>query len=257
MRMKDYPIKTEGRFRYYEEGEGETLLLLHGLFGALSNFHAVIDHFSPKMKVVLPLLPLYELPVEETGLIGMVDYVTKFIDHKGYNKVILLGNSLGGHIALLYTLQNLKKVNALVLTGSSGLFEKSLGDSYPKKGDYDYVQTKTEATFYDPKVATKALVDDVFDIVNDREKAIRILYLARSAMKHNLKEELGKLTLPCLLIWGAEDPITPPWAAEEFHKLLPESELHFIEKCGHAPMMERPKEFDSLLDTFLEQLLVL
>ncbi|MCP6756160.1 hypothetical protein NL533_31530, partial [Klebsiella pneumoniae] len=80
----------------------------------------------------------------------------------------------------MYTLQHPKKVKSIILTGSSGLFENSLGDSYPKKSDYDFVKQKTEYTFYDPAVATKELVDEVYEIVNNREKALRILYLAKS-----------------------------------------------------------------------------
>jgi pimeloyl-ACP methyl ester carboxylesterase len=56
------------------------------------------------------------------------------------------------------------------------------------------------------------------------------------------------------LIWGKNDTVTPPFVAEEFHKLIPNSQLHFIDKCGHAPMMEVPGEFNDLLFTFLQSL---
>lgn len=247
-------ITEENGFRYHETGNGDVLLLLHGLFGALSNFKEVIEHFSKKMRVCIPLLPLYSLSPEETTVEGLVNYTKQFIEHKKYQSVILLGNSLGGHIALMYTMLHPEKVKSIVLTGSSGLFENALGYSYPKKSDYDFVRQKTEYTFYDPTVATKELVDEVYDIVNSREKALRILYLAKSALRNNLKEHLFKIHVPVMLVWGTDDKITPPFVAEEFHQLLPKSELKFIGKCGHAAMMERATEFNLILEQFLDNL---
>jgi len=249
-----HTVREENGFKYVEEGEGEVLMLLHGLFGALSNFYDIIEHFRGSHKVVIPILPLYDLPLEETTVSGYVQYVERFVAYKGYGKVIVLGNSLGGHIALIYTLQNLEKVKGVVLTGSSGLFESAMGDSYPKRGDYDYIKRKAELTFYDPKHATKELVDELFDIVNDRNKVIRVLATAKSAIRQNLAEEVSKITAPTLLIWGKDDTITPPFVGEEFNKLIPNSKLIFIDKCGHAPMMEQPEEFNRYLDIFLKEL---
>ncbi|MEZ5014372.1 MAG: alpha/beta hydrolase [Chitinophagales bacterium] len=250
----DHKITEENGFKYVEEGEGEVLMLLHGLFGALSNFFDIIEHFKDTHKVVIPILPLYELPLEETTVGGYVDYVERFVAWKGYQNVTVLGNSLGGHIALIYALQNMDTVKAIVLTGSSGLFESAMGDSYPKRGDYDYIKKKAELTFYDPKFATKELIDELFDIVNDRNKVIRVLATAKSAIRQNLAEEVSKLTQPTLLIWGNNDTITPPFVGEEFHKLIPNSQLFFIDKCGHAPMMEQPEEFNRYLRDFLQKI---
>ncbi len=247
-------IKEEKGFRYLETGKGDVLLLLHGLFGALSNFKEVIDFFSKKMKVCIPLLPLYTLPAEQTTVEGLVNYIRDFINHKKYKSLILLGNSLGGHIALMYTMQHPKKVRSIVLTGSSGLFENSLGDSYPRKSDYAFVKQKTEYTFYDPAIATKELVDEVYEIVNNRDKALRILYLAKSALRNNLREHLQKINVPVMLIWGKDDRITPAFVAEEFNELLPRSELRLIDQCGHAAMMEKSDEFNLILERFLNTL---
>ncbi|MBX7107274.1 MAG: alpha/beta hydrolase [Chitinophagales bacterium] len=247
-------IKQDGKFRYIEEGEGEVLLLLHGLFGALSNFKGILDEFSKRYKVVIPLLPIYEMPVLESSVNGLVKYVRQFVDARGYDSMIVLGNSLGGHIAQLYALDQTKKVRALVLTGSSGLFEDSLGGGYPKRGDYEYIRDRTAYTFHDPKVATKELVDEVYEICNNRGKAIRVISVAKSAMRENLSRSLHKLTMPVLLIWGKQDRITPPFVGEEFHKLLVNSELVLVDDCGHAPMMEKPAEFNIILDEFLQKL---
>jgi 2-hydroxy-6-oxonona-2,4-dienedioate hydrolase len=248
------PIREEGDFRYVEEGDGDVIVALHGLFGALSNFRDLILHLKDRYRVAIPMLPLYTLPLDETNLAGYVDYVERFVAMKGYRNIIIMGNSLGGHIGLIYALRNLTNLRGLVLTGSSGLFESTMGDTFPKKGDYEFIKQKTALTFYDPACATKELVDEVFEIVNDRERALRIIYTAKSAIRNNLAEEIHKIQCPTLLIWGLQDTITPPFVGEEFRKLIPNSELVMVDKCGHAPMMERPADFNAALDQWLEKL---
>jgi 2-hydroxy-6-oxonona-2,4-dienedioate hydrolase len=249
-----YSIKEQGKFKYIEEGEGEPLMLLHGLFGALSNFRHLIEHFRHTHKVVVPMLPLFELDILHTSVGGLAKHVHKFMEARGYEKIHLLGNSLGGHVALVHVLKHPERIKSLILTGSSGLFENGMGDTYPRRGDYDYIKKKTEVTFYDPATATKELVDEVFEITRNRLKVIKIIALAKSAIRNNLGEELNNINQPTLLIWGNNDTITPPFVAREFQRLIPGSELHFIDKCGHAPMMEQPEEFNVILDKFLKKL---
>ena len=250
----EYEIIKDGKFDYLEVGEGETLMLCHGLFGALSNFSDLIEKFRHTHKVVVPILPLFDLDILHTSVSGLEKHIAAFIEHKNYTNIHLLGNSLGGHVALVYVLKHPERVKSLTLTGSSGLFENAMGDSYPKRGDYEYIKNKTAQTFYDPAVATPELVDEVFEITKNRIKVIKIIALAKSAIRHNLGEELNQIQQPTLLIWGKNDIVTPPFVAEEFKKLIPNSQLHFIDKCGHAPMMEVPIEFNSILEKFLGSL---
>ena len=250
----NYEVKQIEKFRFIEEGEGEPLILLHGLFGALSNFQDLIEYFKHSHKVVVPLLPLFDLDIFHTSVGGLEKHVHKFIETRNYDNIHLLGNSLGGHVALVHVLKHPERIKSLILTGSSGLFENGMGDSYPKRGDYEYIKRKTEVTFYDPVTATKELVDEVYEICNNRLKVIKIIALAKSAIRNNLGEELNQITQPTLLIWGNDDTITPPFVAKEFNKLIPNSELFFINKCGHAPMMEVPAEFNKILEEFLTKL---
>ncbi|MES1214625.1 MAG: alpha/beta fold hydrolase [Bacteroidota bacterium] len=249
-----YEIKQQDKFRYIEEGSGEPLVLLHGLFGALSNFQTLIEYFRQHNKVIVPILPLLEMDILHTSVGGLAKFVNRFIEARGYDNVHLLGNSLGGHVALLHVLKHPARVKSLILTGSSGLFENGMGDSYPKRGDYEYIKKKTELTFYDPNTATKELVDEVYSMTNNRLKAIKIIALAKSAIRNNLGEELNQIKQPTLLVWGNNDSITPPFVAREFNRLIPNSELHFVDKCGHAPMMEVPDEFNAILHKFLKKL---
>lgn len=249
----NHEIKHYEKFKFAEEGSGEPLVLLHGLFGAMSNFEGILDYFRQYNRVIVPILPLLEMDILHTSVGGLAKFVHRFFEALDLKNVHLMGNSLGGHVALVHTLKHPERIKSLILAGSSGLFENGMGDTYPKRGDYEYIKKKTGMTFYDPNTASKELVDDVYAIVNNRIKAIKIIALAKSAIRNNLGEELKAIKHPTLLVWGNNDTITPPFVGEEFRKLIPNSELYFIDKCGHAPMMEVPDEFNAILHKFLKK----
>ncbi len=247
-------IKKEGRYSYLELGEGTPIVILHGLMGGLSNFDGVAEYFSQKgYKIVIPQLPIYTQNILKTNVKAFAKYVKDFIAFKRFDRVILLGNSLGGHIALYHAKMYPEKMLGLIITGSSGLYESAMGDSYPRRGDYDYIQKKAEAVFYDPKIATKEIVDEVYAMANDRIKLIKTLTIAKSAIRHNMAKDLPKMHIPTCIIWGKNDTVTPPEVAVEFNNLLPNATLYWIDKCGHAAMMEQPKEFNRLLEVWLNE----
>ena len=238
----------KGGFKYLTSGKGKPIVILHGLMGGLGNFEGFISHF-PKLgyQLFMPELPIYTASLLNTNVKYFSKFINNFIKFLELDKVILVGNSLGGHVGLLHAKLFPEFTKALVLTGSSGLYENAMGDTYPKRGDYDFIKKKTENVFYSPKIATKEVVDEVFESVNDRNKVIRILAMAKSAIRHNMAKDLPKIKIPTALIWGENDKVTPPEVAEEFDNLLPDSKLFWIKKCGHAPMMEHPDKFNSII----------
>ena len=244
-------IKEENEFKYVDEGQGQVLMLLHGLFGALSNWEGVVNLFSKNFRVIIPMLPIYDMPIKEAGLDGLRKFVEDFVTKKQLDNMIIMGNSLGGHVGLLYTLSNPDKVAKLILTGSSGLFENTMGGSYPRRGSYDYIKERVSYTFYDPQVASKELVDEVFETTRSIPKCMRIVAIAKSAQRNNLTQELHNIKVPTLLVWGLNDTITPPMVGHEFNRLIPNSELKFIDKCCHAPMMEQSEKFNEIVVDFL------
>ena len=247
-------IIQKHKFRYVESGAGQPIIILHGLMGGLSNFSGVMNYFpGKKYHVIIPELPVYSMPILDTSVKSLSDYLHKFISFRKLSDIILLGNSLGGHVGLLFIKSYPKLVKGLVLTGSSGLYENNMGDGYPKRGDYEYIKKKSEAVFFDPKIASKEIVDRVFESVNDRNKLLRTLALAKSAIRHNMANELPKIKTPTAIIWGKQDTVTPPNVAEEFHELLPDSNLYWIDRCGHAPKMEHPQKFNTILENWLEE----
>ena len=249
-----FKLKKEKEFNYIEEGTGTPIVVLHGLMGGLSNFEGVTTYFPKKgYQVIIPELPIYSMSLLKTNVKVFAKYLKDFLDYKGLDNVILVGNSLGGHIGLLFTKLYPEYVKALVITGSSGLYESAMGGSYPRRGDYEYIKKKAEDVFYDPKIATKEIVDEVYNTANDRHRLIRTLAIAKSAIRHNMAKDLPNMKQPTCIIWGRNDAVTPPEVADDFNKLLPDSDLYWIEKCGHAAMMEHPEEFNVLLDAWLTE----
>ncbi|UAB76043.1 alpha/beta fold hydrolase [Mesoflavibacter sp. SCSIO 43206] len=249
-----HKLKKEGKFNYIEVGTGQPIIILHGLMGGLSNFDAVTSYFSTKgYKIIIPELPVYTMSLLKTNVKAFANYLHEFIDFKGLEDVILLGNSLGGHIGLYHTKLYPEKVKALVITGSSGLYESAMGSGYTKRSDYEVIKKKAQDVFYDPEVATKEIVDEVYETVNDRNKLIKTLAIAKSAIRHNMAKDLPKMQTPTCIIWGKNDTVTPPEVADEFNSLLPDSELFWIDKCGHAAMMEHPETFNEILYAWLKK----
>ena len=249
-----HELKVEQDYSYLEVGEGTPIVVLHGLMGGLSNFDSVTSHFSQNgYKVVIPELPIYPMSLLKTNVKSFAKYLHDFIDYKGFEEVILLGNSLGGHIGLYHTKLFHEKVKALVITGSSGLYESAMGSGYTKRSDYEVIKKKAQDVIYEPEVATKEIVDEVYETVNNRNKLVKTLAIAKSAIRHNMAKDLPNMHTPTCIIWGKNDTVTPPDVATEFHSLLPNSDLFWIDKCGHAAMMEHPEEFNKILHAWLKE----
>ena len=247
-------LKKDGGYQYLEVGEGIPIIILHGLMGNLSNFEGVFDYFPKNgYKVIMPQLPIYDQPLMKTTVKHLAKFVKKFVEYKELDNFILMGNSLGGHISLYYSKLYPENLRGMILTGSSGLYENAMGGSFPRRGDYEYVTKKIQDVFYDNDIATKEIIDESFAAINDRSKLIRILALAKSAIRHNMAKDLPKIDIPVCLIWGKNDVVTPPKVADEFHELLPDSDLFWIDKCGHTPMMEHPDKFNELIDAWFKE----
>ncbi len=245
---------TDG-MSFIDEGDPSgrpPIVLLHGMLGDLSNWtHTIKGLVTAGHRVVVPVLPVYAMPLKKTNVPALVAFVHRFLLELGMRKHVLIGNSLGGHVALLYALDHPEKVAALVLSGASGIYEVAAGTSTPKRNDRDFVQERTEHTFYDPAHATDELVDEMFEIINDRSRAFRLLKMARSTKEELVTNRLEDISAPTLLVWGRNDNITPPDVAATFQRRMPNAQLHLIDQCGHAPMMEHPEKFNRATVTFL------
>lgn len=252
-----FDVVERAGFRYIDEGRASDLppiVLLHGMLGDLSNWNATIgDLAAHQYRVLVPVLPVYALPLKETSVQGLVRFVDDFLNELGVTTSTLVGNSLGGQVALLYTLEFRERVSALVLSGSSGLYEVEMGSGTPRRRDREFIRERAAFTFYEERHVTDELVDEMFEIVSDRARVSRLIKMARSTKQETVAARLSEITAPTLLIWGRNDRITPPAVAEEFRERIPDVELHYIQQCGHAPMIEHPKQFNQLMLAFLRE----
>lgn len=253
-----YPISEADGYRYIKQvppgsGKKPVLVLLHGMFGGLSNFEALIDRFKDRCTIFVPEIPLYTFPSTNITIRKLTEWLTGVLNDHSFKQSIVLGNSMGGHLALDLALRQPAAVRALVLSGSSGLFEKPFGSTCPRRFDRDYIYEQASQTFYDDLV-DDAMLDDIMEVLQNPRKLMRLLRVARSTHRYNMEELLPGIDKPALLIWGRQDKITPPETARQFEELLPTARLQWIDRCGHAPMMERPEVFCDLLEPFLKSL---
>lgn len=257
MSETQYNIREVSGFRFIDEGPATDLppvVLLHGMLGDLSNWTDTVgDLASHQYRVLVPVLPVYTLPLKQTSVQGLADFVHKFLVELDIESVTLVGNSLGGQVAILYALTHPDGVAALVLSGSSGLYEVEMGTSTPRRRDREFIRERAAVTFYESRHVTDDLVDDMFDIINDRARVARLIKMARSTKTETVASRLSEIGVPTLLVWGRNDMITPPDVAEEFRDRIPSAELHFIDRCGHAPMIEHPSEFNRIMLAFLRE----
>lgn len=257
MSKPQYDIHELGAFRYIDEGPATdlpTVVLLHGMLGNLSNWiDTVGDLADHGYRVIVPVLPVYALPMKQTSVQGLADYVHEFLSAIDVDTATLVGNSLGGQVAILYALSHPERVSAMVLSGSSGIYEAEMGTSTPRRRDREFIRERAAVTFYESRHVTDELVDEMVEIINDRACVARLIKMARSTKKETVGSRLPRIDVPTLLVWGRNDVITPPDVAEEFRERICNSELHFIDECGHAPMIEHPQTFNQIMLRFLRE----
>lgn len=254
--LSKYKLHHQNGYTFLKISENKDtagdIVLIHGMFGGLSNFDPLIDCLEG-YSIYVPDIPLYELDKRQLTIPGLAQWLYDFIESQGIENPILLGNSMGGHVALEFAHSYPKDVRALVLTGSSGLLEYDFGSSFPKRKSREYLKERANMTFYDD-LADDVIVDEILDVVNSRKKLLSLLKLTRSTHSHNMENMLPHIHQPALLVWGKQDVVTPPKVALEFESLLPNARLKWIDQCGHAPMMERPDEFSGLMKAFLNEI---
>lgn len=230
------------------------VVFLHGMFGAPENWRASMNALAPIADVHAPLLPVFHTPDRRDPVEFLVRLVRDSMREKGIERAVLVGNSLGGHVAVRLALEEPACVSGLVLSGSSGLFERGLEKNVPRHPSREWLRRKAEQVFFDPTLVTEAMVDEIAAVVSNRRSALQLLRVGQSAKRDNLATVLPRVAAPSLLIWGENDLITPLTTAWQFHELLPNSRLETIPRCGHAPMLEHPERFNELLVEFVCEL---
>jgi pimeloyl-ACP methyl ester carboxylesterase len=218
----------------------------------MDHWDAALDALAPWARLLAPALPLFDPALEEPSLAALAEHVRALMDALEIGRAVVGGNSLGGHVALELALAHPERVSGLVLTGSSGLFERGFTRGVPHRPTAAYIREKMEEIFYDPALVTDAWVESVHHTVTTRFSALRVLKVARAARARSVEPLLPTLQAPTLLVWGRDDRITPAAVAERFHALIPRSHLVYLPRCGHAPMLEQPDAFNRALRQWLD-----
>jgi len=238
-------------FRWLERGEGEPVVLLHGLMGRMDHWEETLEVLGDGCRAIALSLPILEVDLPETSIEGIGRHVVRFLDAVDIPRAVIGGNSLGGHVALEIALSHPERVSGLVLTGSSGLFERSFTRGVPHRPTEAYVRQKMEEVVFDPRLVTPEWVESIRRVVTSTPSALRVVRFARAAKRHNIEDRLPEITVPTLLVWGEQDRITPPEVGQRFHALLPDSRLAFLPRCGHAPMLEQAEAFSAAVAAWL------
>jgi pimeloyl-ACP methyl ester carboxylesterase len=238
-------------FHWLERGEGEPLLLLHGLMGRMDHWEGVLEVLGDVCRPIAPALPILDAVLREASIPELARFALDFLDVLEIPRAVIGGNSLGGHVALAVALAEPARVSGLVLTGSSGLLERGFSGGIPRRPTSDYVRQKMEEVVFDSTLVTPEWVESVREIVTTPFSALRVLRFARAARRHSVEDQLADVRVPALLVWGRNDRITPPDVARRFRSRLPDARLVFLPACGHAPMLEQPQAFAATVEEWL------
>jgi pimeloyl-ACP methyl ester carboxylesterase len=237
---------SENRYEVVEHGQGEPLVMLHGMMGAPENWKPLFPYLPAGCRAIALRFPFFREGVSLPDVEAVGNYLLGFLDAWKLPRVVICGNSLGGHVGVQLAVRAPQRIRGLVLTGSGGLFERSFArvSSHPPRG---WVRDRIAEIFFDPRHVTEDLVDDVIRIIGIRRNARDLLSIAKSAKRDNVADRLPQVKCPVLLVWGRQDTVTPPEVAEELLRGLPHREIVWLDQCGHVPMVEHPRLFGEAL----------
>lgn len=237
--------------RIEETGDGLPVVFLHGLVGLNEHWESVVERLQPRVRCIRFQLPLLQLRGEDCSIQGVTRLTEQWLRQHVGEPAVLVGNSFGGHVALRLAIEHPGAVRALVLAGSSGLIEKSMVSDIQIRPSRTWLSRKIGELFHDPSMMREADLDRAYAELSDRRGARAMVKLSRSARRDHLGDRMSQIAAPTLLLWGRQDVVTPPEAAEGFHKLISGSRLVWFDNCGHVPMMEAADGFCEHMLEFL------
>lgn len=211
----------------------------------------MVEALKDSYRVIVPRIPLSDLPLEDANVKHIAHMLHGFIEHHQLQNIILVGHAVGGQLALMYTHLYPANVRKLVLVGSAGLMERTpLPDTAPL--DLQLLQDEWEHGYYLKGHLPEKIAQEFLEVASDESRQAALGEIARSSKRYQVSSFLNKIDHPVLLVWGLHDPVSPPESALHFNDLLSNSEIRFIEDCGHVPMLEKPQQFVAHLQAFLK-----
>lgn len=235
-------------------GRGDPIVILNGLLGQNEQWFPLLHSIVSRGECLLIQPPLLQMKGAGCTVVGVTRVVESVLDTLIDRPAVLVGNSLGGHIALRIAMDRPELVRGIALVGSSGLFERSFEQGVQKDPSRDWLDRKIRELFADDSRLDPNLVDRVHQELRSRTSARAFVKLGRSAKRDYLGDMLHRVHAPVDLIWGRQDIVTPPSVAHDFHRLLPNARLTWLEDCGHAPQLEQPDLLAGAIGSLLDRL---
>lgn len=249
------------RIRFLERGgqAGDPVILLHGFGGDLNNWLFTLPALAEAHRVIAVDLPGHGGSVKDVGsgqLDDLVDALAAFLDARGLAAVHLVGHSLGGLVAMGLALRDRTRVRSLTLVASAGFgpeIDRAYLDGFIRASGRKDLKPVLQRLFADPDQVTRQMVDDVLkykrlDGVDAALRAVRDALFPEDGQRHVLLDDVAKLDLPLLVVWGAQDAVVP---AAHARKAPPTAQVHVLDGAGHSPHMEAAGEVNRLLLDFL------
>jgi len=180
------------------------------------------------------------------------------MDYVGMDKAVIVGNSMGGAIALYIAIYYPERVEKLVLTDSAGIKTKSwleevIDLASPTTLKMIGITSGAHYKGNSPKQKARREFSRSFKGTKEELPYLKAMEKAiKQTASINLLDKLCQIQAPTLIIWGDDDPVGPVEIAYIFDENIPNSQLYVVEKTGHTPMMEKPKEFNCVLEAFLQ-----
>jgi 2-hydroxy-6-oxonona-2,4-dienedioate hydrolase len=241
--------------RYIEAGQGPTVILLHGLGSVKEIWSANIGALSAKYRVYAPDQIGFghsDKPLLDYKIATFVDFLHAFMQSQNLSKATLVGNSLGGWIALDFAARHPEMVDKLVLVDSAGLpWGKAIAvDLNP--ASLEDMRTLLDSIFYDKKMVSEEFVLQAFtNHVRNNDGFTIQRTLAGFAQNQFEDAKLASIHSATLVVWGRQDELISVSSGEKLRDGIPGAKLVVFEHCGHVPQLEKPAEFNQALVDFL------
>jgi pimeloyl-ACP methyl ester carboxylesterase len=259
---------------YVEIGEGEPILFVHGISGSWQNWLENLPHFGAGHRAIALDLPGFGASPMPSWQIDIPAYgrlIHDFCEKLGIEGATLVGNSMGGFIAVEAVTASPERFTRLVLVSAAGIINtwnpeeravivawawKTFGPHFARRGRQIVSRPRAREIVFGSFIRyPRRLREDLLfeQIVGGLEQADGFGDALHAVIRHDIRERLGTIEMPTMIVWGQSDRVIPMAAALSYHRRIPHSRLEIFERTGHVPQLERPARFNALLDEFLDE----
>jgi pimeloyl-ACP methyl ester carboxylesterase len=257
---------------YVEVGEGEPIVFLHGISGCWQNWLENLPHFGRERRVIALDLPGFgasPMPTWEIDIPAYGRLLHDFCEKLGVDGgATLVGNSMGGFVAAEAATAAPGRFDRLVLVSPAGIIntwnpeERATAIAFAWKTFGPIFAGHSKEVIRRPHLRQVAFgqfvrypnrlrADLLWEQVVGGAVCPGFTDALRATIRYDMRERLGEIEIPTLIVWGFDDRVIPVRAALSYHRRIPDSRLEIFERTGHVPQLERPERFNSLLEEFL------